>query len=121
VYKNGKLAFSSVEDGLSPLLEYIGEFAPNHHQVVIFDRIVGNAAALLAVEAQGTEVYSSLGSRHAIKTLEKYGLKYHFTDVVAFIQRAAGKGMCPMEELSLGREPEEFLRIVKSMLARDKC
>ncbi len=69
VYKDDKLLFSSNKDRLLPILEYIDKFAPHHQQAVIFDKIMGNAAALLSVKANCHEVYSPLGSKLALKTV----------------------------------------------------
>ena len=113
VYKGNKLLFTSKKDRLIPLIEYIDSLAPTHQQVVIFDKIIGNAAALLCVKATCREVYSPLGSELAIKTLDKYGIKYHFSKIVPYIQKTDGKGMCPMESLSINKEPEEFYKAVK--------
>lgn len=112
VYQGDKLVFSSRKDRLLPLMEYLGRFAPEHPGVVIFDKIIGNAAALLAVKAQCREAFSPLGSELAVQTLEKYGITYHFTRTVPTIQRVDGEGMCPMEKLSIGKEPEEFYQIM---------
>jgi len=79
VYEDNSLIFASDKDRLLPLMEYIDRFAPDHRGVVIFDKIIGNAAALLAVKAGGREVFSPLGSELAVKTLEKYSIAYHFT------------------------------------------
>ena len=114
VYKGSKLLFASNKDRLLPLLEYIDRFA-HYHQVVIFDKIMGNAAALLAVKASCREVYSPLGSQLAIKTLDKYHIKYHLTETVPYIQKANGEEMCPMEKLSIDKEPEEFYEALRSM------
>jgi len=62
VYKGSTLLFASNKDGLSPLLEYIDRFA-HCYQVVIFDKIMGNAAALLAVKAGCREIFSPLGAK----------------------------------------------------------
>ena len=51
VYKGNKLLFASNKDRLLPLLEYIDRFAPHHRWIVVFDKIMGNAAALLCVKA----------------------------------------------------------------------
>jgi len=115
-YEDSKLLFSSTKDRLLPLLEYISRFAPHQRQVVIFDRIMGNAAALLSVKINCREVYSPLGSQLGIKTLEKYGIGYHISEVVPCIQKASGEGMCPMEELSLDKEPEEFYEAMKNII-----
>jgi len=116
VYKNSQLLFSSPKDRLLPLLEYIERFVPYQRQVVVFDKIMGNAAALLSVEASCQEVYSPLGSQLAVKTLEKYGIKYHITKIVPYIQQPNGEDMCPMEKLSLNKGPEEFYEVIKSMM-----
>ena len=116
VYKDSKLLFASNKDRLIPLVEYIDRFAPHHQQVVIFDKIVGNAAALLCTKAACQEVYSPLGSQLALKTLDKYGIKYHFSEIVPYIQKPGGEGMCPMESLSINKKPEEFYKIIKNMI-----
>jgi len=115
VYKGSKLLFASNKDRLLPLLEYIDRFA-HYHQIVIFDKIMGNAAALLAVKASCREVYSPLGSQLAIKTLDKYHIKYHLTETVPYIQKASGEDMCPMEKLSINREPEEFYELIRNAI-----
>jgi len=115
VYEGNKLLFASNKDRLLPLLEYIDRFS-HYHQVVIFDKIMGNAAALLAIKASCREVYSPLGSQLAIKTLDKYHIKYHLTKTVSCIQKPNGEDMCPMEKLSINREPEEFYELTKNAI-----
>ena len=114
VYREAKLVFSSQKDRLLPLLEYIGKPSYSREPVIIFDKIMGNAAALLSVKACASEVYSPLGSQLAIKTLERYGIKYHLGQIVHCIQKPGTAEMCPMEKLSLNRQPEEFYGIMKS-------
>jgi len=116
VYKGDILLFASNKDRLLPLLEYIDKFVPYERGVIIFDKIMGNAAALLCVKVICQEVYSPLGSQLAVKTLDKYGIKYHLTKIVPYIQKAGGEDMCPMEKLSLNKEPEEFYQAVKNKL-----
>lgn len=118
VYEGDKLVFSSRKDRLLPLMEYLGRFAPEHKGVVIFDKIIGNAAALLAVKAQCREAFSPLGSEIAAQTLQEYGITYHFTRTVPTIQRADGEDMCPMEKLSLGKGPEEFYQTMVDIIRK---
>jgi len=120
VYDRDQLIFVSSKDRLLPLLEYLDRFASDHQQVVIFDKIMGNAAALLAVKADCQEVYSPLGSQFAIKTLDKYGIKYHLSKIVPCIQRADGEDMCPMEKLSLDKEPEEFYEVMLNIINKTR-
>ena len=120
VYEGGKLIFTSDKDRLLPLVEYIDKFASHHRNVVIFDKIMGRAAALLCVMANCREVYSPLGSQLAFDVLGKRGIKYHLTRTVPCIQTPDEK-MCPMELLSIGKEPEEFYRLIKNSLAENLC
>jgi hypothetical protein len=112
VYEDNHIIFSSNKKRLLPLLEYIDRLAAHHQQVVIYDKLMGNAAALLSIKAGGRAVYSPLGSQLAVKTLEKYGIKYHLVEVVPYIKRDDGRDMCPMEKLSIDKEPEEFYGLV---------
>ncbi len=110
VYHEGKIIFKSRGERLSPLLDYIDGFVPQVKDVVIFDRIVGNAAALLLKKAFCLEIYSPLGSEFAARTLSEQGIKYHFSKTVPYILNQAGDDICPMEKLSLGKNPEEFFQ-----------
>jgi len=118
VYEGDQLIFSSNKDRLLPLLDYIGQLALHHQQVVICDKIMGNAAALLSIKAGCQEVNSPLGSQLAIKTLDKYSIKYHLTQIVPYIQQPGKEDMCPMEKLSIDKGPQEFyeamLKIINS-------
>ena len=116
VYKEDKLIFISTKDRLLPLMDYVDEFANKHRQIVVFDKLTGNAAALLCIKAHCREVYSPLGSQLAEKMLNRYGIAYHFNKVVPFIQQANRKDMCPMEKLSIGKEPEEFYQALKARI-----
>ncbi len=113
VYDGDRLLFTSNKDGLKPMLEYINKKLPHREKVKMFDKIVGNAAALLAVIADCQELYSPLGSELAIKTLNSYSIKYHFTRVVPKIQARDEKSLCPMEQLSLDKSPEKFYEVLK--------
>lgn len=115
VYKEERLLFSSKKSMLLPLMEYIDKLSDGNRAVVIFDKMVGNAAALLAVKAGCSEVMSPVGSEAAIKTLDYYGIKYHLEKIVSRVKTPAG-GNCPMEALSAGKEPEGFYRIMRKMI-----
>jgi len=116
VYQGNKLLFSSNKDRLIPLLEYIDRYGHNHEPVVLFDKVMGNAAALLSVTAGCRKVYSPLGSRLAVNTLDRYGIKYHLTEIAPYIRNPNGEDMCPMEKLSVNKEPEEFYELMRKLL-----
>lgn len=115
VYSGDRLVFNSSGDGLLPLLGYASRFTPYEKGVTVFDRVVGNAAALLLIKIDCREVYSSLGSEPAAKTLRKYGIGYHFEETVPYIQNRDREGICLMEKLSLGKDPEGFYQACLSL------
>ena len=115
VYDGDRLIFTSSKDGLQPLLEYVDRIVPHRDEIKIFDKIMGNAAALLSVKADCKKVYSPLGSELAIKTLSDYNAEYYFTEIVAYIQNRERQGMCPMEKLSINKSPEEFYEVVRRL------
>ena len=116
IYRGKKLVFTSKKDRLLPLMDYIAAGEAGRLPVVIYDKVIGNAAALLAVIVKAGMVYSPLGSELAIKTLDRYGVKYRLAKVVPFIMRDDGQGLCPMEQLSIDKSPEEFYALMKARI-----
>ena len=116
VYLADNLHFRSVEKGIKPLLIYIQQFTPCPEGGIVFDRIVGNAAALLLKLASCDKVYSPLSSELAVETLKQLGIAYSFLTVVPYISNRAGDGMCPFEKASIGKSPEEFYQFAKEAL-----
>ena len=115
IYSGDRLIFTSSKEGLASLLEYISKFSHYEKNVTVFDRVVGNAAALLLTRIFCREAYSPLGSELAVKTLSHFGISYHFGQVAPYIQDRGQEGMCPMEELSLNKSPEEFYQACLSL------
>ena len=120
VYKGNKLLFASNRDRLLPLLEYIDRFVPYHQWMVVFDKIMGNAAALLCVKATCQEVYSPLGSQLAVNTLDKYSIRYHLAQIVPYIRKPHSEEICPMETLSVDKNPDEFYETVRNIINRPR-
>ena len=116
VYDGEKLIYSSKKERLLPLIEYITGNASPGTSIVIFDKVMGNAAALLSVKVKAREIFSPLGSELAIKTLDRFGIAHHLDTTVPFILRADGIRMCPMEELSIDKTPEEFYAELKARM-----
>jgi hypothetical protein len=112
VYKDDQLLFSSREERLMPLLEYAKRFSDYTPGVTVFDRVVGNAAALLLKKILCAEVYSPLGSESAVKALDSFGIKYHFSEIVPCIQDDSRQNLCPMEKMSQGKTSEEFYKLM---------
>jgi hypothetical protein len=114
-YHGAELVFSSKDSGLAPLVDYVIKFVPEAGEVLVFDRVVGNAAALLLKLARCTEVWSSLGSERAAQTLSNFGIGYHFVSEVPYILNRQSSDICPFEKLSMGKTPDEFYETIKAL------
>lgn len=113
IYRGDALIFQSQKDRLSPLMEFLGSNQDGKRELVVFDKIFGNAAALLAILAGCDEAYGPLGSQVAINTFTKYSIKYHFRDVVPYILDDNTQKMCPMEAKSITMEPHHFYELLQ--------
>jgi hypothetical protein len=116
VYKDNELVFSSRKKGLLAILDYFDRLTVKDRKIVILDKVTGNAAALLSIKADCTEIWSPLGSKPAVETLDKYGIQHHFTRIVNYISQDNSIEMCPMERLSLGKNPDEFFIAIKAVV-----
>ncbi|MFQ6121713.1 MAG: DUF1893 domain-containing protein [Dehalococcoidales bacterium] len=111
-----ELLFRSSEKGLIPLLTYLEKCTLTPVGVTSYDRIVGNAAALLLRQASCTQVYGVIGSQLAAQTLKELGISYSFLTTVPHILNRSGNDMCPFEKASIGKSPEEFYELVKEKI-----
>ena len=117
IYKGDRLLFSSDRERLLPLMEYIETCTPYEKDVTVLDRVVGNAAALLLERIFCIETYSELGSNLAEETLKKLGISYRFSRTVPYIENNRRDGLCPMEQLSIDKTPEEFYQLLKERIS----
>jgi hypothetical protein len=104
--------FQSKKEGIASLLDYIEKFSPFPDDVTVFDRVVGNAAALLLEMIRCKKIFSSIGSSHALETLNRHAIPSYFVKVVPYILNRKGDGMCPFEQLSIGKSPDEFYKSI---------
>ena len=108
------LIYKSNQERLKPLLEYINEYSDKYIDIIVVDKIMGNAAALLSIKAGCKKVYSPLGSQIAVNTLNDYGIFYQISTVVPYITQPGSIVLCPMEKLSLNKTVDEFYDLVKA-------
>ena len=113
VCREEQVIFQSQKKGIAPLIEYIHQHGSSADEVTVFDRVVGNAAALLLKTACCKMIYSAVGSEIALKTLEKLSIPCFFIKVVPYIINRKGDGMCPFEKASIGKSPDEFFEYLK--------
>lgn len=87
-------------NGVKPLLQNYEELA----DAIVYDKIIGKAAAVICVNAGAKKVYGKLMSKPAKEYLKKNGIKFSYDMLVDKIQNRAGDGICPLENCVLNED-----------------
>ncbi len=86
------------------------------------DKLVGRAAALLAMYAQIRSVYASTIGVEAARLLEQHGIPYSYGSMVAKVMNKAGTDICPFEKAVSGTvDPGEAYRLLRGLLFQSKA
>lgn len=88
----------SHEKGIRPLVLWLAEDENALRSVIIADRIVGRAAAFLAVYGGAQAVYGEVMSESAVSVLKNAGVAYRYKTLTDKIINRKGDGPCPMEQ-----------------------
>lgn len=125
VLSGSQVIFQSDEKGITSVVRFVKELRRDSEDLVIFDRVVGQAVALLFIYLSGEssqegakvkKVLGVTGSAKAEEVLKRYEISFHFLKTIPYIANREKTGPCPFEKLSEGKTPEEFWKI-----ASEKC
>ena len=112
-YQHGKAVFRSRASDLKPLLRYLRLGAEQRRGAVVYDKIVGRAAALLLSLARPQRVCTPILSRGGQQVLERSGLAYVTRRRVKFIMGYTSQALCQWEQLAKNKTAAAFLKLVK--------
>ncbi len=86
--------------GIRPLLELLENprLLPLMHGSALADRVVGKAAALLALRGRVTGVYAPVMSRPAEGLLRRHGVPVAYRHMAPYIMNRTADSTCPMEQ-----------------------
>lgn len=105
--------------GIKPLMVELRADRKAFQGSVIADKVVGKAAALLAVLGEVQAVFGRVMSEGAVSIFEKHQIPYQFEILVPYIKNRTKDGMCPMEEtVQLVENPEEAFEALEKTIAR---
>ena len=116
VYSAEAEIFRSDASDLTPLIEYVQTIGDRYAVVVIFDKYVGRAAALLMSLVKPSQVYVGVISEGGAAVLTEAGIAFEAAKQVTYLMDVASESMCRWEKLSLGKTAEEFRQVLKSEL-----
>ena len=115
LYKDGRRLYASSEDGMRPLLDAIDAVGlPQLAGVLVVDKVVGKAAALLIAYIRASEVFAGLISVAGQTLLRRRGITTEADAIVPEICDVTGHAVCPFERLvDRTDDPGEGYRLVR--------
>ncbi len=111
-----KIIHKSKDKGIKPIVRLLKQKSEPLKYKIIFDKVMGRAAALLLVYGRVGEVHALVGSREAEKVFKKYKVYYQFKKRVNYIKGEKGRKVCPFEKLARGKNPESFYKLAKNKI-----
>jgi len=117
IYKEGNLIFESNLGGIRPHLKAINELGKKLEGTLMVDKILGRAAAFLVIYSKAAEAITAVVSSPGKAVLEKYGVKFSYSEEVPHIKMKNGVIYCPFESMVQGIEDpvEAYHAIVEKM------
>ena len=105
----------SREKGIRPLLLWLRADENCMQGAAVADRIIGRAAAFLAVHGGARAVYGEVMSAGAVPILEGAGIVYSYKTLTERIVNRKGDGPCPMEQAVSGEtDPSSAAAILRA-------
>lgn len=116
ILKDATIIYTSTKRGVAPLIDFYEQNGIQEHLIVI-DRIVGKAAALLAVLIGAKTISTPIISRDAYQFLLQYDIDVQYIQIVDYIINRDHTGRCPIESSVLTiNNPEEGYTKIKHTL-----
>lgn len=106
--KKGKLIYRSKKQGLAPLVFCLKYKKNILHGAIVYDKIIGRAAACLIIYGKAKKVMTPVISQSAITIFKKHEIPAEYIKITGKILNKKGDDQCPMEKMSSGKSAKEF-------------
>ena len=90
--------------GVMPLLDFYDHSPKQFSGAVVVDKVIGRAAAMIAIRGRVRAVYGEIMSEDALELLEERGVPAAYGQLVPRILNAKRDGLCPLEQSVAGIE-----------------
>lgn len=97
--RHGNIIMTSYDKGIKPLFVKLIEDNTYLEESILADKVIGKAAALLAIYGKVKYVYANVISDCAKKILEKNNIYVEYNRIVPYIMNQDGTDKCLMEKL----------------------
>ena len=115
-----EIVYSSDSSGLKPLWDCLEKYRQSKDKFILFDKVIGLAAARLVVYSGIIEaIQTRLISQPAKQLLKENKVKIEADEIVANILRKDKSAVCPGEVIALNtNDQHEFLAKIAAMIRR---
>ena len=105
--------------GIRPMTDTLRDHPEVLRNAYIADRIIGKAAAMLAVAGGASAVYGEVMSEPGLQMLQKHGVAAQYGTLTPAIRNRENTGLCPMEQtVQPIDDPQAALPALLATLAR---
>lgn len=112
VLQDDKMVFRSNASGLEPLMEYRA-MEPQGRNRILVDRVVGRAAAYLAVSMGIRHVVTTLVCVGALDIFDQHAVQCTYRYVIRHVTDRSGQHQCEFDQTLEGiRNPDQALKVI---------
>ncbi len=105
--------------GVMPLLDFYDQTPGKFSGTVVVDKVIGRAAAMIAIRGGARAVYGEVMSEDALELLGKHDVPAAYGQLVPRILNAKRDGLCPLEQSVAGIEdPATALKALRRRIAQ---
>jgi hypothetical protein len=119
IIKKNEIIYSAYGHGVAPLIALYENEPEVLKDAFIVDKVIGKAAAMIAVLGGASKVYGLLMSTAAESYLKEYNIRAEYGRCVEIISNRTGDGLCPLEKTVLNvDDAETAYRLLKDTISR---
>ena len=108
VYLSGTGHAATTDSVGAFLMDRLSEGPSSLAGALVFDNIVGTAAALLLVFGQVNELWTPVASVSALRVLAQHRVHFRVQELIPYVPNVAGTGPCPFEVMAGQKSPEQL-------------
>ena len=101
VVKDNKILAQELGKGILPILNLHDNQAAALDGGSLIDKVIGRAAAFIAIDGKVRSVYGEIMSEDALLLLQRYNIPATYKNLVPQILNRDKSGLCPMEQTVL--------------------
>lgn len=105
--------------GVRPMLQCYTNEPGLMRDGMIFDKVIGKAAAMIAVLGGVRFVYGQVMSRPGLDYLRDHGIEAQWDELVPYIENRTGDDLCPLEKSVRNvDDPYEGIEAIRATVAK---